>query len=115
MTKNLGDEFIDHELSLENINYEDFDISDTLEFGENEMNKNYEFILQKSKLHDDKKKSIEVAIQEALQKNGIELHDKSLINQAVLLLFKEECTLPRYASSSKEMVDAETQLKDQLF
>jgi outer membrane lipopolysaccharide assembly protein LptE/RlpB len=63
-------------------------------------------------LHDHKKKSIEVAIQEALQKNGIELHDKSLINQAVLLLFKEECTLPRYASSSKEMVDAETQLKD---
>jgi len=44
MTKNLGDEFIDHALSLENINYEDFDINDTLEFGENEMIKNYEFI-----------------------------------------------------------------------
>jgi len=44
MTKNLGDEFIDHALSMENINYEDFDISDTLELGENEMIKNYEFI-----------------------------------------------------------------------
>jgi len=66
-------------------------------------------------VHDHKKKSIEVAIQEALQKNGIELNDKSLINQAVLLLFKEEYTLPHYASSSKEMVDAETQLNDKLF
>jgi hypothetical protein len=47
MTKNLGDEFIDHALSLENINYEDFDISDTLEFGENEMIKNYEFYFVK--------------------------------------------------------------------
>ena len=44
MTKNLVDEFIDHSLSQENLNYEDMDVNDTLEFGENETIKYYEFI-----------------------------------------------------------------------